>query len=300
MESTDHAAVRALIDRYLTPGKRWTGASDDAMRGHLRGCPDCARVYDRRVAMHRAMTGGSVELPSGLERSRMEAALLDSLAPAPVPFWSSVRNWLRLAVLASAVTAVVLFALPRPRDLTPAASEYVGARGGAHADVTVGIGVSGVTESGEEYEVVEGSGLYHDDYLRITTSREVDGHGFVAVLGFQVDGAPIWYAPNPDEGERSSFAVPQERSVALGGTKDPVEFKVSARHRPGRIVIAAVFTTEPLAVSAIEAQLSGGPVLSATGVADVIEARLAGLGADAVVRLKEFDVLPGSKRDEPR
>jgi hypothetical protein len=303
MDSRDHRAVVALIDRYLTPSKRFTAGMDRDMRGHLRGCDVCRSAYDRRVSLHRLFSGGTVDMPSGLERSRMQAVLLDGVhATAPAPW----RVWLSGLALAGAATAAILLVnratvvpLPSPGDGSESrlTDDYIGSRGGAHADVTVGIGVSGVTEDGREYEVLASPGLYLDDYLRITTSREVGHHAFVAVVGLQEGRPPIWYSPNPEEGETRSMPVAQERSVPLGGKADPIEFKVAARHGAGHLVVAAIFTDTPIPVDVLAAALPSGAVTmgdSAGKVALPIEAALPG----AVVRTAEFDVLPGSQRLE--
>ncbi len=276
------------VDRYLDPTVRWTAAADAAMRGHLRTCDRCRGDYGRRVTLHRAMLGADLEMPSGFERGRMETALLDAAAPAPAPWW----RFAVLPALAGAAVAVALWvtnAVPLP---TPDPADYVGTRGGPSDEVTVGIGLSGVV-AGREYEVVEGA-LYLDDALRITTSREVDEPDHAFIMGFQNGVTPIFYWPDPDNGELASMVVPRERSAALRAAGESIQFDLAGSHVAGRLVVVALFTPEPLSVAAVQEAL-GGFQMGEADRPELAAERLQATGA--VVRSLSIDILPGSRRD---
>jgi hypothetical protein len=296
--------MEEMMSRYLRPGARWTAADDRAMRELLRRDEAARAYYDRAVVRHRLFSGGSADMPSGLERARMEAALLDTVAPIPSPGLmgtlkeaaGSWRTWAAGLGVLGAATAAVLLAQRNVVVAPVHGDDYIGARSGAHDPVTVGIGLSGVTESNREYEVIAGDGVYAKDFLRITTTREVETHGYVAVLGLQDGRDLVWYSPDPAAGETASQPVARERSVPLGGKDAPVEFQVSSAHVPGRLIVAAIFTNAPVSASELGRAL-GGMQLVADAAADSLLPSLTQVAPDAIVRLVEVDVLPGSRAD---
>lgn len=294
--------MEGMMSRYLRPGARWSAADDRAMRDLYRRDQDARAYYDRAVVRHRLFTGGSADMPSGLERARMEAALLDSVIPIPSPglmgtlkeATRSWRTWAASLGVLGAAAAAVLISQRNVAVIPVHGDDYIGARSVAHDPVTVGIGLSGVTESSREYEVIAGDGIYAEDFLRITTTRDVESHGYVAVVGLQNGRDLVWYCPDPAAGETASQLVARERSVPLGGKEEPVEFQVSSSHVPGRLVVAAIFTSAPVSASELGRALSGMQLASDAATDSILPA-LSQVAEDAIVRLVEVDVLPGSR-----
>lgn len=253
----DHSSRRgdALIARYLDPRKGWGPKLDDELRALLRGSVACAAEYDRAVTLHRLMVGADPLLPSGFERGRMMAALLLEPTPSPAPMLSQVlARWMRPAMIACgaalALALVVVVARPAGQGLTLPDDVYVGQRGGELYGLTVGVGVGGVTADGREYEAMAGdSALYLDDYVRVTTTRVVDTHRWVLVVGLQDGRDPIWYEPDPEHGTTQSVAAEEGKMIPLGGSADPFEVKLFGRHVVGPLQVVAVFSAEPIEVA---------------------------------------------------
>jgi len=308
MGSSSHRQekTRALVERYLDPRARWSAAQDRELRAMCREDEECAAVYDRSVTLHRLLVGADPDLPSGFEQQRMMGVLIDpvplpkraeTVEPLPMPklFF---RRWLGpMLAGAAALAAVAIVASSSQVRLLVLPGERVGdhdfaARGGRF-ELTVGIGISGVTAGDLEYEVLEkGTALHLEEYMRITTTREVDEHGYVFVFGLQDGKEPLWYSPNPDEGETQSQPVQAGRSIPLGGRDGPFQMELSVRHSVGPLMVVAIFTDEPIAVAAAQAALAERP--ESVPVERWLKAML-GLASGEVIRILEVEVAEGER-----
>ena len=294
--------VRRLVDRYLDPRRSWSGAQDRELRGHLRDCDACRRHYDRAVTLHRLMVGLAPDRQSPLEVRRATVAAV-SPHPNPAPRaqslqWRPVAAFATLALVAA--VAAVTTNLAQPEDGSPArgrgTDEYIGARGaapGRTAEPLVGIGLSGVTEGGREYEVVAEGTAWLSDYLRFFYTCEDRDLRSLFVFGLQEGPVPLWYFPLPEE--RRSVAIQagdDARSVAL-----PYETSLASRHRPGPLRIVALFSERPLELAAVQVALEQVAWQDRTGVTSVGRAVARQLGQTQRVVARELTVrvAPGSK-----
>ncbi len=297
MGSAEHRKFGALLQRYLDPAAEWAMDDDLSMRTAMRESEECARAYDRAVSMHRLMVGADPMLPSGHERRRMMLAVLDaveSVEASQSSIWERFASWLKPLALASAAVAALLVVgqTDTVERVVPTEDVYIGSRG-ITFDLTVGIGVSGVTEDSTEYEAVAGDTALHiDEYMRIYTTREVDLFPNVFVFGLQ-DGFPLWYAPDPEHGEDGSIAAERGRSIPLGGRADPFEIKLSGRHKVGSLQVVALFTDEPVSVTLVAEALSSRPDF--VPVETWLEASLK-LTSTGRIRILDLEVEPGMRR----
>lgn len=294
--------VDALIARYLDPRTSWTSKDDQRLRAAVRASDEAAARYDRAVTLHRAMVGSDPLLPSGLEQQRMMPAVLDGAVGVEETVEASVfEGWFdrllglfRPPVVVAGLCALLLLVLLRPPEVIdpPANDEdYMGARG-AQFDLTVGIGVSGVTEDGREYEAVEAGGLYAGDYLKIYTTRVVDDFSYVFVFGLQ-EGRPIWYLPDPEYGTDESVRVPFGKSLVLGDVDGGFEITLSGgRHQLGDLQVVAIYSDRPLTLSEVSEAVETRYGLAA--FENWLLVRL-GLSNGGITRILRTQILPGSK-----
>ncbi|MFT5431344.1 MAG: hypothetical protein ACI9OJ_002023 [Myxococcota bacterium] len=295
-----HGTAQKLIARYLRVGKSWNAQKDSQMRSHLRGCPDCAATYDRVVSLHRSLVGADPLMPTAFERGRMMKATLQTTSIRPIP--TPGPRWLAWGSLATvAAVAAILFVMRPPvAQLTggggDADEDYIGARGGGFYDLTVGIGLSGVTKREREYEIVaEDTEGYLDDWMRITTTRLVDNYPYVFIFGLQDGRAPVWYYPDPGHEEGASRPVPSGASVPIGPAGDAFEFKLSERHVDGGLMVVAIFSNEVIALDTVKEALDGrrdpftaAPVTAFPGL---------GFASDTIIRILDVTLVPGSRED---
>lgn len=317
MASADLKRTRALVARYLDPGARWSAADDRALRDLCRADEASAAEYDRQVTLYRELVGADPMLPSGHEQQRMMAAVLDAVpvmvtesAFAPEPTPSPLLRWLRpmMGVLAGAcaLLAVVVGMSDDSIGLRVPDEAIVNARGSGFFDLTVGVGISGVTEDGREYEAVHGDGVYMDDYMRLYATRAVEDWPLMLVVGLQPGQAPIWYHPDPEHGTERSQRVELGKSIPLGGANEPFEFKVSGRHVTGALKVVGIFSGRAVTVERVAAALADYEVLTRSmtgavggriGLDRFLEIRL-GLESDGIIRILEVEVQVGSKVGE--
>ncbi len=263
MGSAEHKKFEALLERYLDPTERWSVGDEASLRTQVRESEECAGAYDRAVSVHRLMVGADPMIPSGHERQRMMASVLDVIEAAEASretAWSRLLVWLRPAALIGAAVACLLVVVSTDtiERVIPSEELYVGSRG-MHFDLNVGIGVSGVTEDSAEYEAIAGeSALHIDDYMRLYTTRAIDKFPYLFVFGLQ-DGWPIWYAPDPESSESASIEIERGRSIPLGGSTDGFEIKLSGRHKVGPLTVVAMFTDDPLNLGKVADVLAQRP-----------------------------------------
>jgi len=284
-------ATRELTRRYLDPRRSWDADRDAELRAHVRDFEACASLYRRAVVKHRLLVGGDAGTPTGFERERRLQALMSGHEDAT----KASRGSRREAVIAAAIAglaAVLVFAVapalvgddPGPQP-----------RGPDTGGPIVGVGVSGVTDDGGEYEVVAAGSAGLDDWVRFSYTNEREDLGWLFLVGLQPDRAPgerlVWLAPLPDEQQSLPIEIATWRDL-------PFEIRLAARNRPGPLIVVAVFTREPLRVADVGRALDPAPEarLPSELTSDV-RTRL-GLGDEAVVQALSFRLVPGSGAEE--
>ena len=306
MASRNLKRTKALCLRYLDPNRPWTSADDRELRDLVRTHEECSHWYNRSVSIHRSLVGASIDLPSAFERERMMLATLDAVSSAESQRAHHGLRWVVPLLVAGAVGIVVISTQRNVPENAPAFapvdSDYIGARGGGATDtIGVGVGITGVTESNQAYEVsAADTSLYLDDYLRITLSRTADEYPYAFVFGVQPDRQPVWYEPDPEHGGLSSVSVPKGEAIPLGGSGDPIEFKLSGRHVTGTLTIFALFSQKPLLQSDVARMLS---TLSPTASADTLTAEMyetLNPKAGTLVVTSVSSVIRGGRREAPQ
>ncbi|MEZ4269248.1 MAG: hypothetical protein R3F39_23065 [Myxococcota bacterium] len=300
MASQAAERATALVRRYLDPGRSWDAGLDAELRGLLREDDAARAVYRRAVTAHRLMASGSAEAPSGFEERRMMDAVVGAVAAparqgAARGIWSAIR-WPALGV---AVAAGLALLLVQPPGLVGEVGGEVGdptlrARGGEVQAPLVGLGISGVTEGGAEYEVVASGEAFLGDWVRFYTSNDRADISYVFVVGLQPDRPVAWYAPLPPE-ETQSLPIPVERHHML-----PMENKLAARHEAGPLRVVALFTGRPLDADVVGRVLTADlSALVSSELESALRERLA-LGAGDVVQILETRVVPGKQKETSR
>jgi len=247
-----HERTRELMTQRLSRGGI-SGPEAAELREHLAECEQCRLAYDRRVEMLRAMTGAAPGEPAGFEsRTLMDEtfARLDATEPAT----AVSRGWLpslRLAGAAALVAVVVVAGwLNRERLFPPEdlrSSQVLLSRGGEAALPDVGLGVSGVDDEGQEYEVVESQGVCFQDALRFYITSRTDQYRYYFLFGLRPDGQLQWYFPS--RREQVSFPFPETQAVAH---KVPYEIELWKKHRRGGHVGVGLFSKDPLELVRVE------------------------------------------------
>ena len=293
--------ARALIAHYLDPARRWDAASEATLRELLREDEAARGAYRQAVMMHRAMLGGDPGTPSGFEQRRMMEAVVEARATDARPARRSVMVWLAPLVACAAAAALLLTVPGGGPTADPTVDPGAGpslndptlrARGNNDdRGPLVGLGISGVTEGGVEYEVVASEGVSIADYFRFSYSNERPELGHLFIFGLQAahDG-PLWYAPLPPE-ETTSLPVGTGRTIQL-----PFENKVAARHVTGKVRVVAIFTQQPLLVGDVQSGLQGAALYGADrdAVSELVKGQL-GLPDSTVVRVVEVNVRPAGR-----
>ncbi len=245
----------ALMRQRFEPGG--ISPSDAvALRAHLASCEGCRSAYDRLALVRRLAAGQAADEPLASESRALLAEVLvragEPAVPARGGWLFGWRSWGAVAA-AAAVAVVVLVSLPRTavrQEMDPTTESR--ARGVDRPLPPVGLGLSGVDPEGLEYEVVESGRVCREDALRFYVTRREPAWGYFFLFGIDGSGAVHWYAPVPEEGV--SYALPE----ALG-RPEPMPWEVVLRHghREGPLLVVALFSGEPLGLTAVEAALSG-------------------------------------------
>lgn len=276
--SRAHRRATRATARYLDPRRRWTAAEDRQLRAHLEACGTCRAHHRRALGLHRALTSGDPTQPTGFETARRRDVLLAGLgAPAPTP-----KTWWRpaLAPLAAAA-AVLLLAVGAPAPVTSERPELQ-ARGAADARPLTGLGVTGVSEAGDEYEVIASGRADQGDWLRFTYTNERPELRHLFVFGLQAGQPPAWFAPLPEEGE--SLSITTGRFLSVG-----FESRVAARTVPGPLTVIALFTPDPVRLADVAQALGGLRPLTPAALEHLLRERL-GLPAAAKVHIQRTGV----------
>lgn len=299
MASPAHKRAAKLVARYLDPRARWGRRQDEALRELMRADEGARAVYDRAVTAHRLLVGGDPEVPSGFEQARMFAALCEDGSPASsTPY----RRWwpaLAGAALTALAGALLVFGPGVSPPLDPGSegpggvgdSSYTGAKGPEHGGPLVGLGITGVGESGGEYEVVASSEAFLGDYFRFTYSNERPELGYLFIVGLQPGAeAPVWYAPLPDEVE--SLPAKTGRFIGLD-----FEIRLAARHRAGPLKVVAIFSPRPVRVADVARAFDASPSRLVPSELQSHLRQALGLSPQAVVQILETEVRPGTSED---
>lgn len=295
MASRAAERATALVRRYLDPGRSWDAGLDAELRELCRQDEAAREVYRRAVTAHRLMASGDAANPSGFEQRRMMAAVVGGATAAPERASGSLWASLRWPALGVAVAAGLALLLARPPGFGGELDDpTLRARGGAEVRELVGLGISGVTEGGSEYEVVASGEAFLGDWVRFYTSNDRAEVGYVFVVGVQPDRPLLWYAPLPPE-ETASVPIPVKRHHML-----PMENKLAARHGEGPLRVVALFTARPLDADMVSRALT--PELGALTEPELSAAlreQLA-LGAGDVVQVLETRVVAGAQKEAGR
>jgi hypothetical protein len=231
------AITRAVLGE-LPPGE------EAALRAHLAGCAACRRAYDRMALVQGALSATG-QGAADRARDRLRAALAASPRPAAAAR-ADRRRWIAVALLpAAAAGALVLLARGRDRD------EEIAWRGGAGEEAAgpslvlyasrkpAGGGTPGpVRVLGR----LPGSGearVSLADYLQLGYAG-LGEPAHLTVIGVHEAGYVYQFFPRAGAAAEALPRTQQARSL-----RPSVDLAVA--HRPGRMVLFAIFSPAPLA-----------------------------------------------------
>ncbi len=304
------------MSRYLDPSRRWDAGSQARLRRRLEANPQDRSEYERVIVLHRLLAGGDPREPSRVEDDRRLTTLLERFAapgatqaiPTPHPRSSATRpsfvSWFTgLAGVCAALALVIQSGSPAPSSGWHGLRGYgddIRARGADDGtEELVGYGVTGVTESGQEYEVVAAARAYRDDYLRFSYTNDRPSEiGHLFLFGIQrAEGAGVavrWYAPEPGYGEAQSAAIPAARARFFD-----FETQIAVEHTTGALRFVGIFSQSPLDLTTMREALSDVPaseVLNepASGFEAWLRVKL-GIAPSARIQIHDATVVPGSQ-----
>ncbi|MBN2358366.1 MAG: zf-HC2 domain-containing protein [Deltaproteobacteria bacterium] len=243
---SEHDHVERLVDRYFA-GKLAPGRVDE-MRRHLRECDACRARYDR-LALAEQRAVGQAEARALADLRLLEDVVgASQLARRPEP---ARRRWLAYA-LAPTVAVAATFALVILNQ-TPSGDERLVARGPGATGAAVGVGVAAVDPArGLVYDARRPEGIALDHRLRFSYSNSAGEARYLFLFGLDEELMPYWYFPLPEE--KTSLAI--ERGPAARQLPLPYETELARRHRAGRLRVVALFSVDPIALTAVEEALA--------------------------------------------
>jgi hypothetical protein len=294
MVSEPHKRTEVLMGHFLDPQRAWNAASDGELRSLMEQSEDAKRLYTDMIILHRLLVGNDAEEPTGFERQQRLNALMDATAE-PVEAsvglsdWLGVRFWAFIGSLAVAALAMMMF-WPGVDMQEDASLRARGDDSVVDNHVMVGLGISGVTESGNEYEVLASNEAGSNDYFRFYYTNENKDIEHLFIFGLQEGRPVIWYAPLPPE-ETKSLAIDVGRSIKL-----PLENRLAARHSQGALKVVALFTRKSIlsdtVENAINANLWG---LDESAFTEELTRRL-GLASEDIIQVLETRIVSTQKK----
>ena len=256
MVSEPHNQTEVLMGHFLDPQRPWNAAADAELRALIEEHEDARQLHGEMIILHRLLVGHDAEEPTGFEKRRRLDALLDATSEPPEQpsesfQWFGIRFWSAMGTLAAAAIAMVML-WPSMDMLEDTDIRSRGNDGATLNQPLVGLGISGVTESGDEYEVVASNEAGLGDYFRFYYTNESELIRHLFIFGLQEKGPVIWYAPLPPE-ETESLSIGLGRSVKL-----PLENRLAARHQPGKLKVVALFTQASIQSETIHKNVNAG------------------------------------------
>ena len=246
MSEQDHTSAEQLVDRYFAgtlPPDRI-----GAMREHLRDCDRCRSRYDR-LTQAEQKTAGMIAAQALADRRLLEAIVGAGNATAAT---TPARRWWLAFVLAptAAVAAAFAFAI---FVHAPVDQGQLVARGTGAVESPVGVGVAAVDPVRHlVYDARRPEGVTLDQRLRFSYSNSSGPAQHLFLLGVDDALDPFWYFPLPEE--KTSLAIVH----GPGALQKPLPYETELvrRHHVGRLRVVALFTAEPIALSAVDDALA--------------------------------------------
>lgn len=254
MRGLRHWWTQRALERVFVSG-RCRGVS--WVRGHLRGCPDCRRRFDRLAAVDRALAGDSAR-PGRFEQAWSSLVVSALAHEVDEPVGRSTRGP-GLAAGAALVLALG-FTLGRPDPPTP--EPKAPTTGGtliapqSRGTERLSRRAEGTVEPMIHFACVRPPPALdrQPEGGRRLRCRTDEGLGFSAWSGpigapyrhltlwsVGADGSHRYYHPRPADEDGVSMAVrPDSRLTPLG---DVLRL---AEHPPGRFTLFAIYTERPL------------------------------------------------------
>lgn len=255
MKCVDAAEVTRLFAGQL-PGER-----AELLQAHFGRCQGCAALRDELGTLTARLRHDPGEFEDEAAIDEVMTLVRMGKADRPVvverrpSFWSSWQSWLVVPVTAAA-TVLLMLTLQSPEH------DGFQSRGAATEQLDRWVSVQAFRSSAGGYAPVEGT-LAADDALAFTyLNRAKQPLRYLAVVGVDARGEVFWYYPP---------------GTAIRSAAEPVELPEQVQHdlKPGALRIFGLFSVEPLAQPALEAEL-----------------KRAVQGAGSVTKLERLD-LPG-------
>jgi hypothetical protein len=225
-------ALETLFLRGLTPSQ------EGDFRLHLEDCEPCRARYER----YALMAPLDRKLPSARERL---APGLGFRADKPRP---AARFWGPIGLLAACAIAAVFLWPARERGTDPA---LFASRGAGHeAGFRLWIFRNGKTTGSAAPSPLERQ-MRPDDELAFAYVNPTP-RTYLAIFATDEQHHVYWYHPGWRVGEAAPQSIPTVRGTAVQELKESIRHTFEGR----RLIISAVLSERPLAVTAIEAALA--------------------------------------------
>jgi hypothetical protein len=230
-----HAEVARSIDRHFRG--RLATADQAAMRAHLPGCGVCRTRYDRHL-LYGQLTRRGLSARERLARG------LGLRVPSPA---RPARIWPAAGLAAAAVAALLIFVRVRSTDVERGGDPA--ARGGR--DPGAALWVYRLDPAGAP--TLADRRVSAADELAFAYANP-GGRRYLSVFAVGERGQIYWYYPAWPAG-----APPPQAMRAQAGP-GPYELPEAIRHRLAghRLALYAVFSDEPVSVTAVERAVGAG------------------------------------------
>jgi hypothetical protein len=233
-----------------------SGISDAKRRRLLVEVDSCEQCRAMSRSYHRAESAlsfaGAAVSPFAAER--MALGIFSQHADKPTKRRYVGAKLAAALVPVAALAIAVLLLLPDspsfrvnlPKDFSAYSTELVSRGGTASASASSDFGIRSFAISRDNRRVRERDKISINSLLTFTYTRTEPTPGYLLLFGVQDSKNVIWYYP--DFGENESIEIQGDRvDEPLGDG-----FNISANHEKGPLLIAALFSEEPISVDRIE------------------------------------------------
>lgn len=229
-----HDEARARIARQFDEGLL-APLEAQALRAHLRQCAACRAIYDAHAQVERALDGGA----------NQAARLVLRGAPPVTPARPGLRRFVWAAAATVAAAAGLLFWIMRP-DIEPLIAR------GDPTPVPSAVHVF-VLKGDRPVKIAADAGIPRDAALLFAyTNPTASPARHLAIVGRDAAGALRWYHPQ----WLSAADAPKSVAIRAGVADQPLPDAVRHPYPPGPLEICGIFSAEPRAIPALDADLS--------------------------------------------
>jgi hypothetical protein len=290
LKSDPHEQAKRMV-RLRFFGKRLRRDDDRLFLQHTRQCDPCRRDYDRQTIILRSLVGLDTNEPTGIENRLLMEETLARLVPESIPrislespvLWAKRLAVVSLVLMISVIGFYTTLSKNSDRDRYHGSiGEDLKTRGDSLEQPIMGIGVSGVDDRGNEYEIVASRGVCFQHALKFyVTSRDSD-YRYYFIFGLQEERV-LWYFPGKHE--VSSYSLPQGQTVAH---LVPYEIIIRKQHEVGKLTVIGLISADALEFEQVNEILSRLSFSEFVSDSSAVTRHFAGL---ATVTTTQFEII---------